>query len=708
MGSKSNAFNHVCTTCRRILDIVRDVGCHEGLVHHEKLESLAESAKSACGICMTLLDELNTRKTQQVYDLSVDRLFPIECECDTSGASWQSAFDITFGLGPFGSLKFTFEAIGSSSEHHCPAPSTDSAPNWALIQKWLQECTQNHKRCNARPPQPWAPLRLLDLSSFLDGFVSLAERDKSLFSDQPYATLSHCWGDHMPVQLFGWNYGQHHKQILIRELPKTFQDAIRIATILKLRYLWIDTLCIVQDSGEDLRQQIGQMGKVYRYGIINIAATGAANGDEGCFWDRSPHSVRPTFFSIQWSNTPHDEVKSYQVVPDANLWARRFVSEPLLQRGWVFQERILSSRMLHFGQQQLFWECRESVACETYPHGLPASLRENTLIDIKTLDLGDEPKDSRWPAKYESAGFSPHSNLTSRLWNAVWQWFKPITLHQVTLSTPVNRPSVYRDWDAAVELYSLGALSFESDKLAAVSGLADAICIGDKGVVEDGYLAGLWQSSLPSHLLWTTEIVTTKRNREDVTLTPHQIKATHIAPSWSWASISGKISFKWCQYNYDAKDYLAELKSAEMIWPTHDSTFGRFGQLENGQLRLSAPLASALWNSGKYASSMSAAFTHVYPSEMDQHNAISLLAGARNDSLVCFDTPERSNPKVLTLLPVVGVTKRTAHDNETVCGLVLRKKEGTDDYVRLGMFHTTQERACRILKNMPRRTVTIV
>lgn len=157
--------------------------------------------------------------------------------------------------------------------------------------------------------------------------------------------------------------------------------------------------------------------------------------------------------------------------------------------------------MLHFGQEQLFWECRELVAYETYPRGLPASLREHDLIDIKTLTLRDESKDSRWPVRYIPADYNAKGSVVRRLRTTFTDMFRPTTFYQATLSMPVNRPSTFRDWDAAVEMYSLGELTHETDKLVALSGLAAAISIGSGDMLEDGYLAGLWQSSLLSHLL---------------------------------------------------------------------------------------------------------------------------------------------------------------------------------------------------------------
>jgi hypothetical protein len=121
----------------------------------------------------------------------------------------------------------------------------------------------------------------------------------------------------------------------------------------------------------------------------------------------------------------------YHVVPEPHIWARKFIDQPLNQRGWVLQERILSPRALYFGREQLFWECREFVACESYHRGLPTSLSANTLIDIKSLQLGDERQDKRWPAKYV-LGDPLGKTLIARLWNAMTKSFRPIIVHEVT------------------------------------------------------------------------------------------------------------------------------------------------------------------------------------------------------------------------------------------------------------------------------------
>ncbi|CAN9252486.1 unnamed protein product [Alternaria alternata] len=183
----------------------------------------------------------------------------------------------------------------------------------------------------------------------------------------------------------------------------------------------------------------------------------------------------------------------YRLVLHKDLWTEKLADEPLNQRCWILQERILSPRVLHFGHEQLFWECREFVACETYHQGLPASLRNHPYINIKRLQLGDEPKDDRWPAKYVSKASQDISNVQS-LWDKFTSIFRPVVIHETTLYAGLNDTSVYQDWYSVVEFYSMGNLTFPNDKLTALSGIAQTIVAIESSKLGDGYLAGLWQS----------------------------------------------------------------------------------------------------------------------------------------------------------------------------------------------------------------------
>jgi hypothetical protein len=133
--------------------------------------------------------------------------------------------------------------------------------------------------------------------------------------------------------------------------------------------------------------------------------------------------------------------------------------------------------------------------------------------------------------------------------------FRPVIIQQVTLYAATKSASVYRDWDEVVEQYTKRHLTFPIDKLEALSGTARVLSETESGAHRDGYLAGLWQSSHPVYLLWTTEantkIIRGRPQRRETKLP--SIYMEYIALTWSWASIDGRISLAWCQHNYDPR-----------------------------------------------------------------------------------------------------------------------------------------------------------
>lgn len=572
---------------------------------------------------------------------------------------------------------------------------------------WLAECIQNHTRCNVSPAERWAPTHLLDVGILDDDLVKLVDGKDVLLSKQKYATLSHCWGKHSH-QLFRTtreNVEQLRQGISCDRFPKTFRDAIKITRKFSLRYLWIDSLCIIQDDYEEFALEVSLMEKVYRYSFINIAATGAENAAKGCFWDRNPQAVLPTEIWIGWSN--HEESKTkYRVVPEPQIFARKLTDEPLNRRAWVLQERILSPRVLHFGHEQLFWECRESSACETYHHGLPAALCGHPLIDIKQLQLGDEAKDNRWPAKYIPEAPQGRTYM-EKLWNALTTILRPVVIQEVTLYTNTASALAFRDWDAVVELYTMTDLTYSRDKLIALSGIASSLSTAVPVASADGYLAGLWQSSLPVYLLWIPEV-----SKNPQIMYPDKGRGCperyddYIAPTWSWASIKGTISFTLCQHNYDPNDHLAVIEEARV---SHETSF-RFGLVNSGYIKLSSPVASILWSIAPRSplKPKTGRITHIFPHHFDWSDSVSVPPDPDTDQEIFFDTYMARLPDQLTLMPIVGVTKRTVHENETVIGLVLEPSTKTEEFERIGYFYTTRLQVRRILRNMPRRSITIV
>jgi hypothetical protein len=172
--------------------------------------------------------------------------------------------------------------------------------------------------------------------------------------DARYAALTHRWGD---PSLHGSFHFLSHKKLErwqrhldLRMLPQTFQDAVRVTRSLGLRYLWVDALCIIQDDKEDLRVEIGKMEDVFRCAYVTLSATCANGSDDG--FVKADRRTR-LHYPLSYANHPGDNFE------------RDVEQSALSKRGWVFQERALSRRIIHFTDVQVYWECGTGIRCET-------------------------------------------------------------------------------------------------------------------------------------------------------------------------------------------------------------------------------------------------------------------------------------------------------------------------------------------------------
>ena len=124
------------------------------------------------------------------------------------------------------------------------------------IQKWLGECVNNHKFCGATAKEPLLPTRVIDVGS--------AHVNPKLHISRPheraaYCALSHCWGPIDPsaprLVTTRDNIEQHCIQIVFESLPKTFRESVEVVRALGIKYLWIDSLCIIQGDAADWAHQ---------------------------------------------------------------------------------------------------------------------------------------------------------------------------------------------------------------------------------------------------------------------------------------------------------------------------------------------------------------------------------------------------------------------------------------------------------------------
>jgi len=262
------------------------------------------------------------------------------------------------------------------------------------------------------------------------------------------------------------------------------------------------------------------MHEIYTNAWCTIAASHGTHNGAGCFVTRDPQLLQPLTY-----NSPVDQ-EQFCMIDDA-LWHFAITDAPLNKRGWVLQERLLSPRTVHFCANQVFWECAELVACESFPEGVPEQ------------STPQGPDGERIPENQ----YKVYLNETPR-----------------TLSVAYDR------WYLIVEEYCRRALTQETDKLLAISGVAQKLL----STINDDPIAGLWFGHLPYGLAWSR------------TGRPGRRPQTYVAPSWSWASAKGEVEFLGRSEGW--------VDMTTVVDCTTSPTSPPFGPLKSGTLTLRGPL----------------------------------------------------------------------------------------------------------------------
>lgn len=195
-----------------------------------------------------------------------------------------------------------------------------------------------------------------------------------------YATLSHRWGQNEGyLQLRSSTIAMSQTGIRDDDLPLTFRNAITISRWIKVQYIWIDSLYIQQDSEENRLEECSRMDVVYANALCNIVATDSTEPTMGIFRTRSSSAIIP--FTVTKKGMLFDTHVVFNY-----FWTQTLYSSQLNRRGWVLQERLLSRRVIHFGADQIYWECLEMDACEWWPSGRGYRQEKFKMLDLSARE----------------------------------------------------------------------------------------------------------------------------------------------------------------------------------------------------------------------------------------------------------------------------------------------------------------------------------
>ncbi|KAI9162819.1 HET-domain-containing protein [Paramyrothecium foliicola] len=421
-------------------------------------------------------------------------------------------------------------------------PSGGSDTALAYIE-WLTDCNTKHSDCRKSEP-PLLPTRLIDVgdhaTSYPPRLIETIPGDSGT-----YVALSHCWGPNQNYQTLHSNLCAMKGELIgfdTPDMPKTFKDAMVVTRALGFRYIWIDSLCIIQDDPRDWENEASKMCNVYFNAALTIAASSATSDREGFLGPRT----RPWKSLVNTLPSNPGLVSNLEVrhEPKHNR------AHPLLRRAWVLQERLLSKRLIFFEKDELVWECRSKRTCE-----------------CEGLD------------NYQ---------------NKSWGEERPVSISHRLMQR--SREEIYAWWKYfVVEEYSRLSLSFEMDKMPALSGIATKVA----EQTGDTYLAGLWKEDLCLGLLWSADEPSDnpagrKFDWEIDYTKSAQVAAQYRAPSWSWASIDGRVT-------YSVRETFSEVPDRQQhmtFLEAHVSFAGMepCSRLDSGYLKVRCPTLEATIN----------------------------------------------------------------------------------------------------------------
>lgn len=356
----------------------------------------------------------------------------------------------------------------------------------------MSTCREQHESC-LRCDAAELPTRVVDIGA--DNHAEVVRIIPSEGKIAPYVALSHCWGGKISPLLTSKTLDQYQQRLPVCDLAANFRDAIIITRQLGIRYLWIDSLCILQDSKPDWEQESKKMGLVYRNSAVTISALSSERSTQGILRSHGNLQKWPSVTMKVYEDNENRQVTVEGLTQNHHECLQGLSLQcPLNIRGWTLQESLLSPRHLYYGVHKIYWSCPGGFESAD---GLPAGARTPPPIDpvVSSTLHGEILAQTRGEMR----------NLEDLL----------VAYYELVMT------------------YTSRRLTYDSDKLPAFSGVARLI----NTVLHGEYLAGLWSFDFNRGLSW----------HSGISITARHVTARHVhsyrAPSWSWAITNEPVHY---------------------------------------------------------------------------------------------------------------------------------------------------------------------
>lgn len=501
------------------------------------------------------------------------------------------------------------------------------------------------------------PTRLLDMNdAATTGKIRLVRTAD--MSCARYAALSYCWGnaDDAARQstTTSANLADRMRGSDLKYLSPVARDAVKVCAELGIRYLWIDALCILQGKEDihDWEAESVKMVDIYRNAYLTLCIAGTTSCQDSFL---APRIIEDGLFIplpvFEADQATGKSGRGYEIVPfhdiahptSPGFFSRLITDSQWFHRGWVWQEMNFSSRLLIFGQDLVFFECADSQQCE----------------------------------------------------NGDVQQYSGETVNRVgSPSQEILHGEPFHFFQMGVTAFSQKELSFESDRLVAVSGLAKEIAHR----TESDYVAGLWANNLYKDLLFSR-----KRRGSTLERSEWLLGLQRSGPSWSWPAHPGGVEWPsalWTKFRGREDSWKLECQDQLSI-ETVPAGSSPFGQILTGVLNIHTKVSSLsdlaaqirdtdalLSDADRKKISLIAKMLNAYSAELTRVASFTFSWDTNNPESGLKQPKKMVKLADENLLVLISSSHFPRSENRDAYGLIVQRAESHGSYVRVGVFHS--------------------